>query len=74
MALLDPQRQKRWWLLLLATAVMLWCGVMFLFEFRRGTAGLDLMEFTAMKLALPMGIALVMLFFYLNKPGGQTKV
>ncbi|MEZ5337599.1 MAG: hypothetical protein R3F46_04985 [bacterium] len=68
MALLDPARQRKWWLLLLATALILYTGIRFLLEYRRGTAGLDLMEFTAMQLALPMVLGLVLLFFYLNKP------
>ena len=71
MALLDPARQRKWWLLLLATALMLYCGVVFLLEMRSGTTGLDLMEFVAKRITIPMGLSLVLLFFYLNKAGGQ---
>jgi hypothetical protein len=66
--MLAPERKGKWWLLLLATLLMLTCAVLFIGELRRGSMGIDLMEFVALKLTIPMGLSLVLLFFYLNKP------
>lgn len=66
--ILAPERKNKWWLLTLAMLIMLTCAVLFGRELRQGTAGLDLMEFVALKLTIPMGLSLVLLFFYLNKP------
>ncbi len=73
MALLDPQRQRKWWLLALSTLIMLTCAVLFGRAMRSGLEGLDLMEFVALKLTVPMGIGLVLLFFYLNKPARREE-
>lgn len=71
MALLDPSRQRKWWLLTLAMLIMLTCAVLFGREMRNGTTGIDLMGFVALKLTIPMGLSLVLLFLYLNKPQPQ---
>ena len=71
MAMLDPSRQRKWWMLALSTLIMLTCAVLFGRAMRSGLEGLDLMEFVALKLTIPMGISLVLLFLYLNKPANK---
>jgi hypothetical protein len=65
---LPPGRARRWWVLALALIITVCCGVAYLLGWRQGLRGHELLQFFTVYLALPMAVALLLLFAYLRHP------
>lgn len=68
MILLSSGRAHRWWLLMLATLLVLGVGLAYFIAWRRGLVGLELLGFFSLYLAMPLTIGLLLLFAYLKVP------
>lgn len=65
---LDPSRARRWPWLLLTLLCILPAGSAYIWKYAHGLRGEELISFAAQWVAVPLGVGLIFLFVYLNKP------
>lgn len=56
------------WLLVLAALIAVAAGAAYLWKWQQGLRGPDLLGFTSLWVALPLALALILMFSYFNKP------
>lgn len=73
----QPENQRRpaargrgrpGWLLLIAAVLALAAGGAYLWQWRQGLRGVDLLGFTSVWVALPLALALILMFAYFSRP------
>ena len=63
------ERRRPAWLLLSAALIALAAGGAYLWRWQQGARGVDLLGFTSVWVALPLALALVLLFAYFSRSG-----
>ncbi|HES58639.1 MAG TPA: hypothetical protein ENO21_04335 [Firmicutes bacterium] len=56
------------WLLVVAAVLAVAAGAAYLWKWQQGLRGVDLLGFTSLWVALPLALALILMFFYFSKP------
>jgi TRAP-type C4-dicarboxylate transport system permease small subunit len=61
-------RARPTWLLVASAVIAVAAGGAYLWKWQQGLRGTDLLGFTALWVAVPLALSLILMFFYFNKP------